>query len=344
MGEKTHFEHIVGGSEKDKEEVSEFLQNLFSNPPEAFAPFELEKTPEDLAVIREVQGLVDEIAVLYGGAAKHLPIENIHILKPGAVFELTRGKLRDGIHKPLSLHVGVEKRSSKIPFCGSLAHELFHAKGFKSFYIRPDGEGALYRSGIQMIDQKDSSVELGDEKEYFAQLEEAIVTECASQLVTTLGERGLFGEEYKAMKELHDLANAYHRRLGWTQQQMQEFAEETEYVEDPIRTLETIKAAYPSEDKWPAYAAGLIDGMKQRGAVEMKERYFERKKFNTLLDELVEKSQGVYMQRSDIFAEFAKAHFSGRYLPLARIVEGILGKGAFRRIANDFSETPNQKK
>ncbi|MEK7600529.1 MAG: hypothetical protein AAB463_01030 [Patescibacteria group bacterium] len=322
----------------------EFLQRLFSKPPEILAEFELEKTPEDIAVIHEVQELVDEMAAKYGGAPKQLPLENIHLLKPGAVFELTQGKLRVGIHRSLSLRIGVEKRPSRIPFCGTLAHELFHAQGFKSFYIRPDGKGTLYRSGIQTVDQKDPSAELGDEKMYFSQLEEAIVTECARQLVETLGQQGFFGEEEEAMRTLRNLANAHQRRLGWTQQQMQEFAEEVKYVEDPIRALETIKVAYPSEEKRSAYAAGLIEGMKNRGAVEMKERYFERKKFYRLLDELIEKSQGAYTQRSEIFAEFAKAHFSGRYLPLARIVEGILGEGAFRRIANDFSETPGKKK
>lgn len=61
-----------------------------------------------------------------------------------------------------------------------------------------------------------------------------------------------------------------------------------------------------------------------------------------LLDKLVEGSGGKFKNRDEVFDEFAKANFSGNYLPLARMVEGIFGKGSFRRLAEEFSEKPKK--
>jgi hypothetical protein len=54
-------------------------------------------------------------------------------------------------------------------------------------------------------------------------------------------------------------------------------------------------------------------------------------------------SGGKFKNRDEVFDEFAKANFSGNYLPLARTVEGVLGKGSFRRLAEEFSEEPEKE-
>jgi hypothetical protein len=72
------------------------------------------------------------------------------------------------------------------------------------------------------------------------------------------------------------------------------------------------------------------------------ERYTERKKLYELLDKLVLHSGGKFNNRDEVFDEFAKANFSGNYLPLARMVEGILGQGSFRKLAEEFGAEPKK--
>jgi len=57
-------------------------------------------------------------------------------------------------------------------------------------------------------------------------------------------------------------------------------------------------------------------------------------------DKIVSSSKGKFTSRDEVFEHFARANFSGKYLPLARMVEDILGKGSFRKIAEDFSTEP----
>jgi hypothetical protein len=94
------------------------------------------------------------------------------------------------------------------------------------------------------------------------------------------------------------------------------------------------------ENKRQAYAAGMFKAMYEKGDVIMHERYNERKRLQKLLGEIVEKSNGKFKDIDEVFDEFAKANFSGNYLPLARIIEDIFGKGSFRKLAEEFSPTP----
>ena len=47
--------------------------------------------------------------------------------------------------------------------------------------------------------------------------------------------------------------------------------------------------------------------------------------------------------QEELFDEFARAHFTGNYLPLARIIEDTFGKGAFREIATELGEMKENK-
>jgi hypothetical protein len=68
------------------------------------------------------------------------------------------------------------------------------------------------------------------------------------------------------------------------------------------------------------------------------ERTDEREKLDKVINEIVEDSKDKNLTKDQIFDEFAKAHFTGNYILLARIVEESLGKGSFRRIAEELGE------
>src|SRR3989338_3274570 len=171
---KTHYERVMGGTEAGKEAAFRELERLFEEKDEGLAEYELEKTEEDKEVIGQTTALVDEMVKEYGGDPKPLPPDNIHILKPDAVKEISNGRLAGAIHRPLGLHTGTEKKDSRYLFASGIAHELFHLKSYKSARVGADGDLHLYRSGLSMIDAKDHAEASGEEKEYFAVLEEAI--------------------------------------------------------------------------------------------------------------------------------------------------------------------------
>jgi hypothetical protein len=85
------------------------------------------------------------------------------------------------------------------------------------------------------------------------------------------------------------------------------------------------------------YAAGMFQALLEEGEIDATERYEERKRLYGLLDRLVENSGGKFKNREDVFGKLAEANFSGNYLSIAPIIENILGKGSFRKTAEEFS-------
>lgn len=339
MEQPTPYERVIGGTEKEREAALGALQEMFENKSEELIKYELPKTPEDEKIIGNVVEVVDELVREYGGDPIILPLEKIHVLKPGSVFEMTDGKLGKGIHKPLSLNIGVEKEHSPLLFASHVAHELFHANSYKAARVDASGKRIrLYRSGIAMADRKDSSSKkAGEEKEYFGMMEEAIVAECTRKALEKLKEAPLFKEEAEAIQKIGGWAAGHFRSAGVPEEKVNLMLRELKYIPNALERVKSVFAFSYNERKREAYAAGMFSRLAQEKEAEPFERYEERKKLYNLLDEIVEKAGGKFKNHEKIFREFASANFSGNYMKIARLVENILGEGSFRRLADEFS-------
>ncbi|MEI6835535.1 MAG: hypothetical protein WCK59_01765 [Candidatus Falkowbacteria bacterium] len=341
MEGRTHYEKIIGGTSEDKEIASGELQTAFEEQDTRLAEYEIKKSPEDLEIIKKTESLVDKFVLKYGGDPKPLPADNIYILKPDSVLEISHGKISGGIFKPLVLKIGVEQQKSKLLFVSILAHELFHLKSYKSARFGQSNEDIrLYRSGLSMIDLKNQSEEGGEEKRYFDDLEEAIVAECTKKIVDEISKDEEFREEMKAVVKLRDWHSAYY---GISSEEAIGSGSEIKYIVNPQDKVADVLAFSDNEESRQAYAAGMIDYAYEEGDAEIVERQREREKLYKLLDNLITGSGGKLKNREEVFDEFARANFSGNYLPLARMVEDILGKGSFRKLAEEFSNESSKE-
>jgi len=338
-----HYERIVGGTEEEKKTASKELQDIFDERSKDLSKYELEKSTEDLEILKKTEAIVDSIVNRYGGEPKALPLDHIYVLKPGSVLAMTGGRLFGGIHRPMGLKIGVEKGKSRSLFASTIAHELFHLKSYKSARVGKSGEDVrLYRSGLSMFDKKNPDEKVGEEKAYFSVIEEAVVAECAKKLLDEISRDALFSEEASAVIKFRDWVIAFYRRSGVPEEKVKEFEKELKYIADPQDKVERVLAFSEKEEERQSYAAGMFRALYEKGEVETVERYTERKKFHELLDKLFVSSNGKFKNRDEVFDEFARANFSGNYLPLARTVESILGKGSFRKLAEEFSEEPKK--
>ncbi|MDO8668735.1 MAG: hypothetical protein Q7K65_00390 [Candidatus Buchananbacteria bacterium] len=340
MKEKTHsFERIINGSEEDKQVASDTLQEIYDSKSGSFEGYELEKTPEDLETIRIVESLVDKKVSECGGKVKSVPIDHIFILKLGSIQKITNGRLVGGIHQPMGSKIGVERGESQLLFASSIAHELFHSKSYKAARIGKSADDIrLYRSGIQMYDMKNPDDKYGEEKSYFGEMEEAIVAECTRKLLNELSKEYILKEETEAVNILTGWMTGYYRHMGIPEDQINMFEMELKYIPNAQSRVKQVIAFSDDEKKRQAYAAGMFEALYKQKRVEMVERYRERTKLYKILDKLLVDSGGMFKNREEIFNVFAKANFTGNYLPLARIIEKILGKGSFRKLAEEFSE------
>lgn len=334
-----HFERIVGGTEEEKYAAWNELQRMFESKNEQLQKYELEKTEEDLEIIEEATATVDTMVKKWGGDPKPIPIEKIHMLKLGSIREMTNGSLANGIHKVLSGNIGVEKERSPLGIVSTIGHELFHAKSFKAARVGESPEDVrLYRSGISMIDRK-SGVEAGKEKEYFGILEEAIVAESTRQFFEKIKTNHLFKKEAEALNKIEDwVIHSLRKEKRFDEEFLGKLKGELKYVPEAQEIVKKVESYSEDEEKRAAYATGFFMRLAQEKKIGSWERYEERNKLYRLMDEIVAKSDGKFKDRDAVFDELATANYSGKYFKVARMFEEILGKGSFRRLAEEFSE------
>lgn len=338
MESEHRFERIVGGTQEEKWAAWNELQRLFESKSEDLQKYELEKTEQDVEIIEETTAVVDQMIKRWDGDPKPLPIDKIHILKPSSIKEISKGALGGGMHQPLGSNIGVEKKPSSLEFANTVAHELFHAKSYKVARIGESPEDIrLYRSGISMFDRK-TAEESGKEKEYFGILEEAIVAESTKKFFEKISERPVFKKEAKALETIAGWIVGGLRQSGYPDEEfLENLKGELKYVPNVQEIVKKTLAYSKDEKKRAAYAAGWFNALMKDKKVESWERYYERKELYKLMDEIVAKSGGQFTSRNAVFDELAKANYSGKYFRIARIIEGILGKGSFRQLAEKFS-------
>lgn len=341
MESQKYYKKIIGGSKEDKDLAQKELQDAFYSKSEDFSKYEIQKTPEDLEIIQKVEKIVNEIITKYGGETGSVPLDNIYILHPGSVKTITKGKHLGGLHRPWSLKIAAEKYDSTLLFACTLAHELFHLKSYKSARVITQQEGAQpYRTGLSMFDIKTPENE--NAREYFGIMEEAIVSECVKEFVQEISKEKDFSNEALASRKFVEWVVLHYRRIGVPEEKIKELVSEVKYVKNSEEKVEDVIAFSDNEEKRAAYATGMFEALYDDGKVEAFERYFERTKLYNLLDKIILNSEGKFKDREEIFKEFARANFSGNYIPLARIIEEILGAGSFRKLAEEFSKEPKK--
>ncbi|MDX1535251.1 MAG: hypothetical protein R3346_00575 [Candidatus Spechtbacterales bacterium] len=332
---ESQYEKVVGGeSKEERKEAEKRIQDRLERlDTEAVGEFEVDKTEQEEKIIETSEDAVDEMVERWGGEPKKLPPHKIHILEPEAVGQLTAGKLASAFYAPGAQFVGIERRGSGVDFATSVAHEFFHAKSYKAAQVMEDGKDAPWRSGVQVYEFKDKRVA------YFGALEEAIVGESTRLFFEEkVKNNPMFKDEVEAVEEIKKWlrSSASERKLSDEQKKAVDiFIEELYSIPDAIKVAEVLVG-----DKDDEYKRGFLEGAFSKINEErtdiMAERYEERHKLYELMDQIIENSS--FETREELFEEFAKANFSGSLLPLAKIVENALGKGAFRRVAEDFKE------
>lgn len=334
---KSHYEHIVGGSEESRKEARRKFQESFERG--SRMPLgEIEKGEEEHDLIRDTEARVDQMVEAWGGKVKDIPTSHIHMVRRGSVERDTGGRISGGSHDMVGSSVDIEMSGSGFWDSHTLAHELFHLKSFKSGQVREDGDVAPYRSGLQMIDRHDQTSKQGFQKMYFGILEEAVVAESA-MLFSLENQNEEYKDELDATRSIVELACKYLVSVGAPDEVISEVKQKViciPYARDLMRNIEEHNP--DNEELKYAYATGVLKGVHDRGGIMEWERAEERTAMYALIDRIIEASSGKFKERREVFDIIARANYSGNYLPLARVVEESFGPGSFRKLAETFAE------
>ncbi|KKT89825.1 MAG: hypothetical protein UW95_C0003G0023 [Parcubacteria group bacterium GW2011_GWC1_45_14] len=328
------FNNIVGADEERKKELKENwhqeIEELSKKNESGFAEFKQQLTAEQREDIGRIEGYVNEIAHRYGAEEKLAP--EVILFKPGGVNKATKGRFDDGACSQYRRRIIIDSHPSRVFFATTLAHEMFHLAGYTSLrFSKEKNDMDLYRTGMA-LESKDGTTS------YFKDVEEALIAQAVSMLYDEyLRKDPRFADEIAKT----DFIKGWFRKLfetdGGISEKQKEFLDNTHSFPDVNSLIENLNGD-ESEDYKLGFLSGYVEEMLKKGDVVFRERFQERKKFDFLVDSILENSAGEYADRQKITELFMRAHFSGRLLPLARVIEKSLGKGSFRKVAEDFAE------
>jgi len=304
---------IVGGArDKSVEKVLTDIDDAFSRNEgplnkkrrEFVLKHEIEKTPEIIEMIKYANDYTNKLLLQYGIEPYDIPSNKIHGLEPDKYSELeTSGA---AFSHPLTQMIVIEANSnlSKIGATLILIHEMLHLKGHKVLQIediKKRGPNVTnYRVGVGMqSSQSDENFH-----EHFRGLNESIVATIETRaLQHTLRQPG-----YEEDKALHD-------------------------DPDVQKYLSLLKTNGMKTDD--------ITNIKKDGEGWLVNRTGyprHREVLDFVVEKIFEDNTDIYKNAEDVYKLFFDAHFSGRILPIARLVEHSFGDSSFRILGNMNSD------
>lgn len=299
---------IVGGASdeakiKAKGEIERRLNDHIETLPEKeladLKRLEYPKSPIEVALIRfsneETNILIDEL----GLKPYDVPDVNFHII-PNELYTQIAGENSAGMcfYKQQALLFNAPIVRGNLVFFGSVAfHECLHLKGHIALEIS-ENEKSVHRSGVTTHSPqiKDRS---RDYHTHFRGLHEAIVTE----------------QQKRSLSRMMDIPELESEKTRMS-------SEQSLLLKESIAK----KLNIPTEDiLWVGDSENeceILAYKKQRDVLS-----YVCREISTQFPE-------EYSTSDDVYKEFLKAHFTGRLLPIARLVEGTFGKDSFRLLGD----------
>lgn len=318
------FKIVGGASEKNKEETKQNLTNLLfkhrdnlnEEDQEEFKKCEYPKSEKELALINFANEEINKIFRMFKLSVYNTPQENLHLI-PSDFFRKIEGNNMgcDASTYPMKQGVvfNAERFRANPVYFGTVAqHELLHLMSYFAVemnnVLKKDGEDeerrSILRSGVSASASQKMRTE-GKMHEHFRGLNEAIVS----------------SEQKKSFPALLNLA-VLKEEKEWL------MSLDAKEIKNKIVEEQGI-----SEDE--------IISVDKNGGYEKFPYLWQRKVLNYVISEIKDELHGEYKNEEEVFNEFLKAHFTGRLLELAKIVEWTFGANSFRILGdmNDEKES-----
>lgn len=310
---KSGITRIVGGSVEQQSAVMNRFQEWFSSQ-DFDSNFERIKTPEEVEMLEQISIYVSDFVKDYGGDPLLIPIENIHF------FDETKwNNLGDDVRQHLKkTNTGAEYRpnlqgivvwsskdKSHLAVAQTIAHEMLHMNAFQSLIAVGQDKFGYRRQGLRQMALKSPLYDL----------DEAITAELTKRF-----DREYFGKVHSLVGEFRE------REAG------RDVALADSQNERAKKLLNDIAIVKKSKQENPD-GSGVV-------SVSLESYTYpqERKRLWSLIDKIYKKNKDEFVDQEAVFKIFTGAYFTGRMLPLARLIEKTLGKGAFKKLAQDTAK------
>lgn len=319
-GLPAHIDAIVGKkAESRPEQTKEFVNRVAGLQKEDRVDAVVETRERDKQLFALAAQHVARYAESLGGPRRDYPEEMLMKLSAGQDGE------RNARYLTYSGHVTIEETNNGVEFIADITHELFHYAS--PLNLRADKAldvTTSHRQGLTAFSQD-------GEVRYFQRLHEAIVEESTRRVFKDMAKDPLLEKQTKATEEVKRWLRAKMRMELLNEEYIDSVVDDIFHIKNAQELLDCFQGLASLKKKFELFTHKL-DTARKKGNVLESERYLERSDLRAIIDELFKKAPGEFKDKEEVYQMFAKANFTGQLLPLARKVERILGKGAFRKM------------
>ncbi len=294
--------------QKARNEIEERLTNHLASLSEldrkAAERFEYPKTPEEIILIDFANTETNRLRIEAGMEPYNIPQENYHILPRGDYRKIAdddNSKATCFFDKQGIIFDASDIRNSLVDAGSVILHETLHLKGHFSMEVEQDGDKITkspYREGIS---------------------------------ASAAQKKGLHGEYHVHFTGLHEAIVAEQQKISL--QRMMDLAilqkEKERLISEPAVNLRRViseEKLIPEED-----IIWVGENKKEYARIVYQK---QRETLQYVCEEISEEFSDVYPTTESVFKEFLKAHFTGRLLPIARLIDDVFGRGSFRKLGD----------
>lgn len=313
MEKVPEFRTVGGGSIENKEKarikieraLSSHFESLSKDEQEQLRKFEREKSKLEIALINFANEETSRLMAEAGMEPHEIPIENFHIVQPELFEKVRTSKTSHAVANYRKQGVVFDDSYFKdypLIFGVVAFHETLHLKSHYSIEVEDSGSSFVqtgYRNGVSAESSQKKFFE-GNFHEHFVGLHEAIVAEAERRFAQKLIERPEFEKEKEWMSSSEVL--------------------------ETINKIAKLRGLTPDDIIWI--------GRKEENKLVTASYRTQREVLNYVCSEIQKQFPDQYQEVDDVYEVFLNAHFTGRLLQIARLVEGTFGEGSFRLLGN----------
>lgn len=322
MDKGPEFRIVGGASEEKKEEARKELESALFDHFASLSPKEREKlekleytkSEKEIALINFANEETNRLREEAGLEPYDIPKENYHIVPSEFYKEVGKDGTATTFYTKQGIIFDAEQfRLNPVNFGTASLHETLHLKGHTTFEVEEkDGklEKTPFRVGIGIEAAQKFGLH-GKYHSHFDGLHEAIVVTQEKKSFPKILELPMLKKEKewlmsreakKIIEGIREKKNIPKDEFIWVE------GEELEGWEE---------GKTGSSYKWKTFSY-----------------YSQRQTLEYLCNEIQGEFPERYKSSDDVFNEFLKAHFTGRLLTVARLVEKTFGEGSFRLLGN----------
>ena len=331
-------ERKPGDREKMEHEIAKDLQKEKSK----YRKYELHPSEAEWRIVGQSWKGADEIARGYGGSSKPLENEKFMFVKKDTIGKVEKGEFHTAVQTPLTGLIVAETTPNPVNLSKESVHEFLHRNGRTVVQETSHVKIHVRRTGLSIVDRQ------GERR--FEDFEEALIAKLTNRHIEqklrtdpqyTNGFEN--GEGVKQlMLELIDESDLSQEEKGGFKNELLYIFLPEKPREEHMLFLKKKLATLRQNGTSLAGLLGYLDGYLQltaRDAIVKNDRVDEQRRLDAFIQNIISRAaaDGSILDPNDIFDEFARAHFTGNLLPLARIIEKTLGRGSFRKVAEEES-------